>query len=511
MLLPMVSLDRPLVLPVAPPVTLPAPSPASARLRRLRDGLRDRLRDPLLDRFAPPAARAPLVAVNVAAVAFFLLWCGRHGFGFSPYRIDLDVYRIGSQVWLRHGDLYGVLPATSSGARLPFSYPPIAAVLLAPLALMPFAVAGAVLTLASVAVTALVLRMFLRSAVAPEAGTWRMIGWLLPLALFLEPVRNTLDYGQVNILLMALVSADCLLPDVRWPRGVLVGLAAAVKLTPAAFVLFFLCRGDRRSALTAVVSFAAVSAAGFLLAWHDSVRYWTSVLFQTGRPGSPAYAANQSIEAVLARAGVDTHTLTGMAAWLALSAVVLVLAWHGMRRAFAGSADARALTLNAFAALLISPVSWSHHWVWAVPALLVLAVGSLRERHRARLAAAVAGLVVFAAAPQWWFPSGENREIHWAPWEQVVGSSYVIFAVAVLFIGSLGPRALLDPGREQVNDLGDADRAQVGAALGRVDPAQVGPAVELGERVPERGGALIGLKRGRDVPGEIAALRTFRP
>jgi alpha-1,2-mannosyltransferase len=495
-------LDRSPLLPVAPPVTLPAPSPASVRLRRLRD------------RLAPPAARAALVAVNLAAVAFFLLSYSRHGVGFGPYRIDLDVYRIGGQVWLRHGDLYGPLPATSNGARLPFSYPPIAAVLLAPLALVPFAVAATMLTLASIATTALVLRVFLRSAAARGAGSWRTVGWLLPLALFLEPVRNTLDYGQVNILLMALVAADCLLPEVRWPRGALVGLAAAVKLTPAAFVLFFLCRGDRRAALTAVASFAAVSGAGFVLARHDSVRYWTSVVFQTGRPGSPAYAANQSIEAVLARAGVDTHTPAGMAAWLALSAVVLVLAWHGMRRAFAGSARARALTLNAFAALLISPVSWSHHWVWAVPALLALAVGSLggrHRRHRARLAAAVAGLAVFAAAPQWWFPSGGDREIHWAAWQQVVGSSYVILAVAVLVIGSLGPRALLDPGREEVNDLGDAGRAQVRAPLGRVDPAQVGLAVELGERVPERGRGRIGLKRRRDVAGEIAALRTFRP
>ena len=79
---------------------------------------------------------------------------------------------------------------------------------------------------------------------ARSTASWWTVGWLLPAALFLEPVRNTLNYGQVNVALMALVAADCLAAAPRWPRGALVGLAAAVKLTPAAFVLFFLLRRD---------------------------------------------------------------------------------------------------------------------------------------------------------------------------------------------------------------------------------------------------------------------------
>jgi alpha-1,2-mannosyltransferase len=213
-----------------------------------------------------------------------------------------------------------------------------------------------------------------------------------------------------------------------------------VKLTPAVFVLFFLCRGDRRAAGTAAVSFAAAGAAGLLLSWHDSVRYWTSIVSQTGRPGSPLYAANQSIQGVLSRAGLDPHTPAGTATWLFLSAVVLVLAIAAMRRAVARSQDAWALTLNAFAALLISPISWSHHWVWAEMGVLVLAITSLRYRDRGGLAAAMAGLAVFAAAPQWWFPHGENREILWAAWQQVLGSSYVIYAVVILLLSARSAR-----------------------------------------------------------------------
>jgi alpha-1,2-mannosyltransferase len=315
-------------------------------------------------------------------------------------------------------------------------------------------------------------RVFLRSAVGPQAGSWWTLGWLLPVALFLEPVRNTLNYGQVNIVLMALVSVDCLPAAVRWPRGVLVGLAAAVKLTPAAFVLFFLLRGDRRAAGTAAVSFAASCAAGFLLAWHDSVRYWTSVVFQTGRPGSPVYAANQSIQAVLGRAGLDPRTSIGTAVWLSLSAAVLAAACVGMRRALASSEDAWALSLNAFAALLISPISWSHHWVWGETALLVLAVRSLRRRHRGGLVTAAVGLAIFAAAPQWWFPHGANRELHWVAWQQVIGSSYVILAVVILLL-SAGPgqrQPLLGPVVGRFPQRGESGATRHGRLAGRGRP-----------------------------------------
>jgi alpha-1,2-mannosyltransferase len=441
--------------------------------------------------------------VNLATATFFLLSYSGHGVSFGPYRIDLNVYRIGSAVWLRGGNLYGVLPPTSSGARLPFSYPPIAAVLLAPLALVPMPVAVTLLTTVTIPLTALVLRVFLRSVIAtpapsrarpaspdlpparsavassvPSASWWPVL-WLLPAALFLEPVRNTLNYGQVNVALMALVSADCLVVGPRWPRGALVGVAAAVKLTPAAFVLFFLLRRDWRAAGLTALSFCACAGVGFLLAWHDSVEYWTSVMFQASRPGSPAYAANQSIQGVLARAGLDPRSPAGAMTWLVLSAVAIAVACLGMRRALAASADAWALSLNAFAGLLISPISWSHHWAWGETAVLTLAILSWRGRARdcrqdgtehpgrtgrphgagpmqGRLwrAIAVAGAVMFAVSPQWWFPSGGNRELHWTAWEQAVGSSYVIFAGVVL----LAAACLSPPATRRVPAGAEAER-----------------------------------------------------
>ena len=375
-------------------------------------------------------ARLLLTAVTVALATYNLVSLGRHGIGLSPCRVDLDVYRIGSLTWLHGGNLYGTLPGTCAGNRLPFSYPPVAAAVLSPLAAVPSAVAGVTLTLASIALTWVVLRVF-RGSLSSRLGLW----WLMPAALGLEPVRATLHFGQVNIVLMALIAADCLHPEPRWPRGALVGLASAVKLTPLAFILFFLIRNDRRAAGTAAVSFGAVTGAGFILDWRDSVRYWTCIVFSTSRPGSPAFVSNQAISGVLARSGLDPHSQGGSAVWLALSAAVVVVAVIGMRRALAGGEPAWALSVNALAALLISPISWSHHWVWAAPALMCLAVTGARHSWRGGAAAAWAGLVLFELSPMWLLPHrGDSGELSWAWWEQVIGDTYVIFGAVVLVL-----------------------------------------------------------------------------
>jgi alpha-1,2-mannosyltransferase len=366
------------------------------------------------------------VAVAAAVMAFFLPSWTPHGPSLLSYRLDLDVYRIGGRVWLSGGHLYHALPATALGIRLPFTYPPFAAIAFSPLSLIPMGAAGLVVTLCTITLLMVPLRMYLRRLAWP-------LGWVLPLALFLEPVRSTIQFGQVNVVLMTLVTADCLIRAPRWPRGSLTGFAAAVKLTPLPFVLFFLLRRDYRAAATMGLSFAACTGLGLVLAPGDSMRYWTSVVFGTAsRIPDPAYAPNQSILGVLARAGLRPGTPAATSAWLALSAAVLAVACLGMRRALAAADAHLALVLNAFASLLVSPVSWSHHWVWAGPAVLALAAAG-REGHLSTgRAAAASGLVIFIAAPQWWF----DGEPHWALWQQAAGNAYVLFAVGVLIISA---------------------------------------------------------------------------
>jgi alpha-1,2-mannosyltransferase len=414
--------------------------------------------------------RLTLIAATVVLVVRSLVSFGRDGIGLSPYRIDLDVYRIGSLTWLHGGSLYGVLPKTSAGIGLPFSYPPLAAVVLSPLAVVPMAVASFALTLASIALTWVVLWVFTRS-LSSRLGLW----WLLPVVLELEPVRATLNFGQVNIVLMALVTVDCLHPDPRWPRGILAGLAAAIKLTPLAFILFFLVHNDRSTSSTVALTFATATGVGFVLDWHDSVQYWTSVVFSTSRPGNPAYVSNQSISGVLARSGLDPHSLGGSAAWLALSVAVIVVAVIGMRRAVAAGESALALSLNALAALLISPISWTHHWVWVAPALMCLAVTGRRHSWRAGLAAACAGLVLFVVSPMWLLPgSSANGELSWAWWQQAIGDTYVIFAAIVLLLASRFPRSGQAPGRAVIGTSTGTPAA--GRSMGLPGPLQEYPA-----------------------------------
>ena len=398
----------------------------------------------------PAGARTPLkwaagvllAVVNVASVIHQLVLVEHGRMTLDRYRIDLDVYRIGASVWRDGHELYATMRPTRVGLSLPFTYPPIAAAFLAPLTLVPFAVATVGLTLLSIVVLVGVLAVFLRALGLPR----RRLGWALavvmPVALFIEPVQANLSFGQVNILLMLLVTLDCLLARTRWPRGLLVGVAAATKLTPAVFVLFFLVRRDLRSARNALLSFVATTALGFVLAWDSSVKYWTGTVFDSSRIGGVGYVGNQSVQSVLARAGLHGATATGL--WILLSIGVVALAVRAMTHAFAAGQPAPALALNAFAVLLVSPISWTHHWVWICPLLLCLAALAWRSRSVGAAAIAAGGLVLFCVGPQWWLPQGGDRELAWSLGQQVVGSCYAWFALGVLVYAAFSRRLWTD-------------------------------------------------------------------
>ena len=379
--------------------------------------------------FAGRRRAALLVTLNLTAVAIYFVSFG-HGIGLGGYHIDLDVYRTGARVLLHGGDLYGRLPRLGDGHELPFTYPPFAALCFVPLALLSYSTANWLLTAVTIACVAASLWCFAASTPG-AAGAWmrRLLPWALPAALLLEPVRSTLAYGQINALLMALITFDCLTRAPRWPRGIGVGIAAAVKLTPGVFLLFFLLRRDRRSAARAGLSFAACTSAAFALAPHDSLRYWTQIAYQPARIGGIAYAANQSILGTLARFGLSNPARAWL--WLVLCLLVAALAVTGMRGALQTGHVTHALLLNAAAGLLISPISWSHHWVWAAPALLTCLCTTSPNRRRPPTLAVLA-LLTFAIAPHWLLLSGDGRELHWAWWQQATGDSYALTALAAL-------------------------------------------------------------------------------
>jgi alpha-1,2-mannosyltransferase len=391
-------------------------------------------REPALVACAAIAA----VGVAFAALVVWFAWSAK-------YPVDLTVYRLGGHLWLDGGDLYRSLAATAGGIRLPFTYPPFAAITVVPLALVPLAAAAALMVLLSLGTLAATLRVSLRGGTDRASGrpSMRLVAILLPLMLLLEPVWSTIGYGQVNLVLMALVALDCLVDTPWWPRGLLVGLAAAIKLTPAVFLLYFLVRGDRRAALVGAATFCAATAVSVLLAWNDSVNYWSSVVFKTERIGGREAASNQSVFGVLTRFGLDGAGRTAL--WLFLGAGILALAVIGMRRSFGSARPGLALVINAAAGLLLSPVSWSHHWVWFVVAVVVLG-REWRGSSSARWLTII-GVGVFVIAPDRWLPAGRGPTGSWSIGQQMFGNLYVWYALAglVLAVVVLPATALRTP------------------------------------------------------------------
>ncbi|WP_084505907.1 glycosyltransferase 87 family protein [Nocardia harenae] len=358
--------------------------------------------------------------------------------------IDLQVYRLGVEALRGGGDMYGELPQTTLGISLPFIYPPFAALVLAPFALLPWDAAAFAFFVTSTAALALTLYLVARRF-WPERGTLEpallATATATPLAMLLEPTRSTLDFGQVNLLLMVLVAADCLTGKPRWRRGMLVGIAAAIKLTPAAFVLYFLVRRDYRAAITAAISGAVATLIGFAVLPSESFEYWFGGMGNVDGLSGSAFHTNQSIQGVLSRLQVPEPVFTVV--WLVCAAVLLALVVVAMRRA--AHVPALALAINAVFTLLVSPISWSHHWVWIAPALFGMACYASTLPWRRGLgwfAVTAATAAVFVYGPQNWLPGGEDREYGWTPVQHFVGDTYVWLGVAlVLLFLATGRRA----------------------------------------------------------------------
>lgn len=295
--------------------------------------------------------------------------------------IDLQVYRAGGEHVLAGEPLYGggVL------LTLPFVYPPTAALLFVPLSVLPLTVLKIVWTAMSLAAIGYVVRRC-------GAGTgWSVIA-LVAVATWLDPVRTTLYLGQINLLLLALVVGDVLgRPGSRW-RGVGVGAAAALKLTPLLFVGYLLLIGRIRAAVTALGVFAATVALGFVLAPADSATYWLGGTFLAAdRISPPAATTNHSLNGLLAR----TFGEVPVAYLIGAAALVGLTGWLA-RRAHRSGDDLLAVTLCGLCTAAVAPFAWSHHWVWTVP-LLVLVVA--RQAWWALAGLLVATLAVITALP----------------------------------------------------------------------------------------------------------------
>lgn len=367
-------------------------------------------------RFLPRAAWA-VVLVGVV-VALLQRWTT-----LGPWHpLDLDVYVAGGRAVLDGSDLYSVVVRNGVDGILRFTYPPFAALLFVPLALLGPATDVAFTVLSSVAYLAVVLLC------VREARLGRLPALLvLVLGLALEPVQRTLLFGQVNLVLLALVLVDAFQIRGRW-RGVLVGVAAGIKLTPAVLVFWYLLRREYRAAATATATTAVTVVLGWILLPRDSSSFWFHDLGAKDRFGPEVRLwGNQAIEAVVDRAtqlhGVPPLAVTAVT--VVLSALAASLTLLAARRAHRVGNDLAALVAVALGGLLVAPVTWTHHYVWVVPVLVVLLAA------RAWLVAG-ATAVVFFLPPMWALAGRANDALGYSLPEVLLSAAWAIWAVGVL-------------------------------------------------------------------------------
>ncbi|MFJ5153167.1 glycosyltransferase 87 family protein [Streptomyces sp. NPDC088353] len=360
---------------------------------------------------SPAALALALLVVSLAALAVL----------FAVQRVqmpDAVVYQAEGAAVVHGRDLYGF---TVTQGRLPATYPPFAALLFVPAVWLP----AAALKAAFFAGNALLLAwlVHLSARLAGRRAGLPAVCAATASAVWLEPVFQTFVYGQINLAIVCLVLWDLTRPPGARGRGVLIGVATGIKLTPGLFIVYLLLRGRRREAAAAMAGFAGTVAVGALVLPAAGVDYWTRRLFETNRVGKPWIIANQSLQGLVAR--LLGEPSPGLAWMLPAVAVALAGLWLASRV----RRERWGVLLTGLTALLVSPISWSHHWVWCVPLIAVL----LAEGRRVWAAVTV---VLFTARTLWMVPN-KGVELHLYWWQQPLASPYPLLGLALLMAVAL--------------------------------------------------------------------------
>lgn len=371
-----------------------------------------------------------------------------------PSFVDLHVYLAEGRAVREGIDLYAPLPGRHGLA----TYPPFAALLFVPGSFWPEAVAESVSVFLNAGLVVLAALLSVRLVV----GAWTrdvLVGsaLLAAVALWAEPVVLTSRFGQINLALLCLVLADAALPAGSRLKGVGIGLAAAIKVTPAIFIVHLLLTGRFRAALTACLTATGAVLVSLAVTRQATWDYWTRYLFDTERVGRLENSINQTVRGWLVRA---THTREASAAELVVIAVVLLVGLALAALAHRELGEAWGLLAAAFTGLLVSPISWSHHWVWCIPAV------ALCWRECRWLA--VLGLAVFGSFVVWGVPHGDGVELELSAWEVAMSGWYVVFAVAFLAVTAT-----------RVRRVRAADQ-RAGSTVPRTSPSAIRPPPDPG-------------------------------
>ncbi len=372
--------------------------------------------------------------------------------------IDLEVYRKGAWALLHHRNPFSThLP----GPKLPYTYTPFSTIVFVPLAVLSLKVAIGVHTCVSLIALFVVCCILARHVddVAVHPSRWLGLAVLLTLATYgSEPVLQTLGFGQVNLVLMAMILVDLAVLSNRRGGGVLLGIATGIKLTPLVFILYLVIQRRFRLATTAAVADVATVLVGAASLPRPSVEYFTRLMWDARRVGNVNYVGNQSLNGMWVRLfrsyPASRHVLELSAA------IVLALGLWTAMRARERFGDLPGIAVCAVTGLLVSPISWSHHWVWwMLPAVLLLKA-AWDHRSGWLALAAVAWTVPFYAGPFWFVPHKNHRDYPHGFVQQVQASTYVWLALAALVVTAI----LLRKPRSPALPADDTDRTMSATA-----------------------------------------------
>jgi alpha-1,2-mannosyltransferase len=308
---------------------------------------------------------------------------------------DLDVYLLAGRAFGHGADLYRDGFGHGLSTPLPYTYPPSWAAALALVAWLPRGWVGLAWTLLNAALLLWVTRVSYRAFLDGQGAAWPVaLACMAGIMAFSAPVLSVFDLGQVGILLLAMVLADTVPERTRLPRGVLVGAATAIKLTPGVVVAYWIATKRWRAAGVAIATTAGIWALTALLRPDLSHTYWFDIAIHPTRAGDLAAVIDQSTNGLLLRLG-----WTGGVVWAGFAALALGVGLVRASTAHRAGNELAAITLIGIATVLASPVSWIHHAVWIVPATGVI-LGDGRDRGR-RIAWTATTVLFLLHVPVW--------------------------------------------------------------------------------------------------------------
>ena len=346
-------------------------------------------------------------------------------------QVDFGVYRHGGAAMLHGADLYALRVGT---LRLPFTYPPAAALLFAPFAWLAMRPEQGIWAVGSLIALWYVIRLSQRRYAPPRVADSVLVGLgVFVLVAHSNPLRVGMELGQINVFLALLILADFCGVFRRLPRGSLIGIAAALKLTPAFLIVYLLVVRRYRTAAVAASTFVLVSLVATAFAPSASWRYWMHGYFADAhRTGDLSYISNQSLNGLFVR--LMGGPSQARALWLVSAAATAVFVLWLARRAHAERPWlGEAIAMSGM--LLVSPVSWVHHWIIVLPLLLAAFRCAFETSGRIRTAllgatSALAAVLLFGVV--WRVPVFEQRVYHQSPVHFLVGNSQVLLLVVLI-------------------------------------------------------------------------------